>query len=76
VNQTLQLFRSGGLSDSTRYTLSIYLFENGRICDAVERAIAVILSAINEGTARGDERFCLVLWAAPTRHIGIAVEPG
>ena len=53
------------------------LFENGCICDAAECAIAEICTTIDEGTAGGDERFHLVVWATPTRDIEVAgVEPG
>lgn len=53
------------------------LFENGCICDAAECAIAVICTTIDKGTAGGDERFSLIVWATPTRVIEVAgVEPG
>ena len=55
------------------------LFENGCICDAAECAIAVICTTIDKGTAGGDERFSLVVWATPTRDIEVevaGVEPG
>jgi len=53
------------------------LFENGCVCDTAECAVAVIFTTIDKGTAGGDERFSLVVWATPTRHIDIVgVEPG
>ena len=51
------------------------LFENGGIC--AECAIAVICTTIDKGTASGDERFTLVVWATLTRVIDVTgVGPG